>query len=88
MNQTAVEIIDYVFSVILLGSIAYGSYKKENFSDSVQYNTINFVASFVLGGVGFAFGAYGSGIRQFLIGTVSIVNLFFIIKKKLKRSSS
>ena len=87
MNHTTIEIIDDSFSFLLLASIAYGSIKKEHFYDSLQYNIINVIASFALGGVGFAFGAYGSGIRQCAIGTISIFNLFFIIKQKIKRSS-
>jgi len=78
------DILDWVGTIVTVGSFIYASVKKERFNDSVQYNLINILGGITFATVGVLSGLYGLMFRQLFFTMVSIWNFSGMYREKVK----
>lgn len=75
-THTIACILDWIFSLMLMASFAYASWKKEKINWSLQFNLINLIASIALVIVAILVETYGQAIRQSSFAIISGYNLW------------
>ena len=80
-----IQVLDGVFSGVLIISSWVASKRNEGMRDSLQINVVNLLVSFVFAWIALYLGIYGTALRQTSFGVLAIRNLY--VRQKLKKEN-